>query len=79
MRPGKFASAIAPGYVEGASIVEPQMISFEVAVTTSKEGEGGISVWSVADAKGSLSSEHFNKISFSVPVYFQAMNPLKED
>ena len=70
--------AIAPGHVEGAPIIEPQMINFEVAVTTSAEGGGAISVWSVADAKGQLASEHFNKISFSVPVYFQATNPLKK-
>lgn len=67
--------AIAPGYVEGTSIVEPQMINFEVAVTTSKEAGGGISVWSVGDAKGQLSSEHFNKISFSVPVYIPSVEP----
>jgi hypothetical protein len=71
--------AIAPGIIEGASIVEPQMVNFEVAVTTSKDGGGAISVWSIADATGQLSSEHFNKISFCVPVYFQAKNPLKEE
>ena len=70
--------AIAPGSIEGKSIVQPQMIDFEVAVTTTKEGSGGISVWSVAEAKGTLSSEHINKISFSVPVFFQAENPSKK-
>jgi hypothetical protein len=70
--------AIAPGFIEGKLIVEPQMIDFEVAVTTTKEGGGGISIWSVAEAKGKLSSEHINKISFSVPVFFQAENPSKK-
>ena len=69
--------AIAPGYVEGSAILEPQMIHFEVAVTISTEGGGSISVWSIGDAKGQRSSQNVNKISFSVPVYFQAPNPPK--
>lgn len=67
--------AIAPGYVEGSAILEPQMINFEVAVTISAEGGGSISIWSIVDAKGQRSSQNSNKISFNVPVYFQAPNP----
>ncbi|MCJ9427922.1 trypco2 family protein [Kordiimonas marina] len=65
-------SWIAPGRVEGKKVMSPQMVSFEVAVTVSKEGGGSINIWSVAEAGGKASSEHTNKISFDVPVYFQA-------
>jgi len=71
--------SIAPGRFMGEIIPEPQMVNFEVAVTTSKEGKAGISVWSAANTQGSLSSEHVNKISFSVPIYFQGINDLKEN
>lgn len=36
--------SIAPGRFMNTIIPDPQLISFEVAVTTSKEGGGGISV-----------------------------------
>lgn len=63
---------VAPGRVEGEKVTSPQMVSFEVAVTVNKEGKGGISVWSVIDAKAGGKIEHVNKIAFCVPVYFQA-------
>ena len=63
---------IAPGFVEGEKVSSPQLVSFEVAVTTSKEGGGSIDIWSVAEVGAKGSSEHMNKISFDVPVYFQA-------
>ena len=66
---------IAPGMVEGEPKLMPQMVSFEIVVTVSKEGGGGISVWSFGDIKGSASSESHNKISFEVPVYFQNQTP----
>jgi hypothetical protein len=50
----------------------PQMIAFEILVTTSKEAGGGISVLSYFDAKADAKSENTNRISFAVPVYFQA-------
>ncbi len=69
---------IAPGKVEGEARNEPQLVSFEVAVTVNKEGSGGISVWSVGEMKGAASSQSVNRISFAIPVYFQAQTPLHE-
>ncbi len=63
---------IAPGHVEGKKQISPQLVTFDIAVTVSKEGGGGIQVWSFGDLKASGSSEQINRISFSVPVYFQA-------
>ncbi len=63
---------IAPGHVEGEKVIAPQLVSFEVGVTTNTDGGGEISVWSVGSAKAERSVEHVNKIAFSVPVYFQA-------
>jgi len=63
---------IAPGLVEGKKVTEPQYVSFEIAVTINKEGGGSISVLSVAEAKAEGKFEQINKITFSVPVYFQA-------
>ena len=68
----KFPLWIAPGRVEGGKVTSPQMVKFEVVVTTNKEGGGGISVWSAFEAGATASAEHMNKISFSVPVYLQA-------
>ena len=62
---------IAPGYFNGQKVSEPQMVSFDIAVTVNKEGGGGIQVWSLAEVKASGSSEQSNRISFSVPIYFQ--------
>ena len=63
---------IAPGYVEGAAQTKPQMVSFEIAVTVNKDAGGGINVWSVGEVKAGASTESVNRISFDVPVYFQA-------
>ena len=63
---------IAPGYVNGVRQEDGQTVSFEVAVTVSTEGGGGISVFSVGDLKGSHAHETANKIAFEVPVYFTA-------
>jgi hypothetical protein len=63
---------IAPGFVENQKLTEPQMVKFEVAVTASKEASGGISVWSFGDAKAGINSEQTHRVSFEVPVYFQA-------
>lgn len=70
---------IAPGTVEGEPKLAPQMVKFEVAVTVNKEGSGGISVWSFGELKGGASLESVNRISFDVPVYFQAQTPNHAD
>ncbi|MFQ5563839.1 MAG: hypothetical protein ACE5FO_09765 [Parvularculaceae bacterium] len=63
---------IAPGRVEGEVEKSPSLVNFEVVVTTSAEGSGQINILSLADAGAKSSTQHMNKISFSVPVYFQA-------
>jgi hypothetical protein len=63
---------IAPGFVENQRLTEPQMVKFDVVVTVSKEAGGGVSIWSLGDIKAGANSEQTNKISFEVPVYFQA-------
>jgi hypothetical protein len=63
---------IAPGHVENRKLIEPQFVKFEVIVSVNKEAGGGISVWSFGDVRSGYSSEHSNRISFDVPVYFQA-------
>lgn len=70
---------IAPGQVEGQPQLTPQMVAFEVAVTVSKEGGGGINVWSVGELKGSASSESVNRIAFEIPVFFQSQTPRHEN
>jgi hypothetical protein len=63
---------IAPGFVENQKLTSAQMVKFEVAVTVSKETGGGIKIWTLGDLKAGGSSEQTNRISFEVPVYFQA-------
>ena len=63
---------IAPGRVEGEKVISPQIVSFEVIVTTTHEGGGKIKVWSAAEAGGNIAAENTNKIAFGVPIYFQA-------
>ena len=63
---------IAPGRVEGRKNSTPQLVKFEVSVTTSKEAGGGVSIWSAVEGKAAASSEHANRISFEVPIYLQA-------
>lgn len=48
------------------------MVKFEVVVTTSKEAGGGIRIWTAGEAKGNAATQNTNRISFDVPVYFQA-------
>ena len=69
---------IAPGFVENVKITEPQFVDFEVHVTSSKEGGGGIKLWSFGEAKATTSAETGHKISFKVPVFFQAPTPLSK-
>jgi len=63
---------IAPGYVDGQKVFSEQLINFEIAVTVNKEGGGGIQVWSLGELSAKANSEHINRLSFSVPIYFQA-------
>ena len=63
---------IAPGFVEGERQTGGQVVSFEVAVTVSGEGGGGISVMGIGELKGSASRESANRISFEVPVFLNA-------
>ena len=63
---------VAPGFVENKKRTELQLVKFEVVVTVNQEAGGGIRVWSLGDAKANVSSEKTNRISFDVPVYFQA-------
>ena len=63
---------IAPGNVEAVVQLEPQMINFEIGITVMKEGAGGLKVFSVGELNAGASSETVNRISFAVPVYFQA-------
>jgi len=69
---------IAPGYIENQKVTEPQMVSFEVVVAVSKNAAGGIKVWSIGDVKAQGKVENTNRISFEVPVYFQAPTELNE-
>lgn len=63
---------IAPGYVDGEKVFSPQLINFDIAVTVSKEAGGGIQVWSFGELSAKGNTEHTNRISFAVPIYFQA-------
>ena len=63
---------IAPGYVEGNAVLSPQLVTLDINVTVNKEGGGGIQVWSIGELNAKGSAEHTNRISFAVPIYFQA-------
>lgn len=67
---------IAPGSINGKRLEEAQNVKFEVTVSVSKEGSGGISVLSLGDIKAQGKSEHINKLTFDVPVHFNAPTPL---
>ena len=63
---------VASGTVENETQTEPQFVKFEVVVTVNQAAGGGIQVWSLGNAKANMLSEKTNRISFDVPVYFQA-------
>jgi hypothetical protein len=66
----KSSIPIAPTIINGVNVTPaPQNVSFEIAVTLSKEGGAGIDVLPLG-LKGKISSEHVNRISFQVPLYF---------
>ncbi len=62
---------IAPASVDGISVATAQMVQFEITVVVSKGAEGGIKVFALGSAGASADSEHSNRISFEIPVYFQ--------
>lgn len=63
---------IAPGRFNDKEQNDPSMVAFEIAVTVSKDGGGKIEIFSVVATGGNYSTESFNKVSFSVPVYFNS-------
>lgn len=63
---------IAPGYVNNVRQEIGQTVKFEVAVTVNSEGSGGLSILSLGKLDGSHSRETENRISFEVPVFFNA-------
>ncbi len=66
---------IAPGYINGKRIEEAHNVKFEVSVTVSIEGGGGIKVLSLGELKAGANSENTSKLSFEVPIYFNAPTP----
>ncbi|MDH6269651.1 hypothetical protein M2360_005079 [Rhizobium sp. SG_E_25_P2] len=66
---------IAPGYVNGKRIEQAHDVKFEVSVTVSVEGGGGIKVLSFGELKAGANSENSSKLSFEVPIYFNAPTP----
>ena len=72
----EFGVAVAPGVVNGKPVYEARTVDFEIAITSSSDGSGGVKVVAIADVSGSVKQESMNRISFSVPVYFNQMeNP----
>jgi hypothetical protein len=71
---------IGPAWGDGEANMLAQMVKFEIAVTVNSEGGGGIKVWSIGDLSAKGSSEHSNRLSFEVPVYFTSRErPLSAD
>lgn len=72
-------SCIAPHTIDGKRVGGEQLISFEISVSasdsTTKEGKGEIKVLSLGVDAGAMiakETQHVNKISFQVPVYYSA-------
>ena len=63
---------IAPGRVMGKLQTEPQFVDFDVSITTSSEAGGGLTVFSFGTANGSMTKESAHRISFRVPIHFNA-------
>lgn len=66
------SKGVASGYIDGEKAFKKQLVSFETITTVTHEGGGSIQVLSLADLKAGTNIEKTNKISFSVPVFFQA-------
>ena len=63
---------IAPGYVDGEKVFSEQLVHFEIMTSVTKEGGGSIKVLSLADIEAGGHFENTNKVTFAVPVFFQA-------
>lgn len=68
---------IAPASIEGKPNFEPQLVKFEVEVTTTKDAGGGINVLSLVEMKAGVSGGSAHRISFEVPVHFNSENVFK--
>ncbi len=68
---------IAAGFIEGKALLEPQMVKFEIEVSTSSEGGGGIKVLSFADVSAGHKAQHSHRLTFEVPVHFNSHNVRK--
>lgn len=69
---------IAPGYVNGERQEQGQIVKFEVAVTVNSEGAGGVSILALGKVEGSHARESASRISFDVPVFFNAPTVLNK-
>ncbi|MFC6643674.1 MULTISPECIES: trypco2 family protein [Sulfitobacter] len=65
---------IALGSIGVEPVWKQQTVDFEIAVTTSKEGGGGLKVFSAGELRAGASKEEINRISFSVPVFFNSIS-----
>ena len=64
---------IAPGKVADKDVWGQQLVTFDVAVTTTTEGSGTVGI-KVVNLSGGRTQQAVNRIQFSVPVYFEAIN-----
>jgi hypothetical protein len=79
--------SIAPGSIEGKLKSEPQLVQFDISVSSStaskrstkKQGSATVVTILKAEVSGDTTenskSQETNRIKFSVPVYFQAYLP----
>lgn len=66
---------IAPGSISGKSIEQAHNMKFEASVTVSIEDGGRIKVLSLGELKAGANSENSSRLSFEVPIYFNAPTP----
>lgn len=69
---------VAPGKVADKEVWGQQLVSFDVAVTTTTGIEGGIAI-KIVNATGEKMQEAVNCVQFSVPVYFEAINNIPNE
>lgn len=65
---------IAPSAIEGKPNFTPQLVKFEVEVSTSLEGGGSINVMAVGELGAKKSGQNSHKLTFEVPVHFNSEN-----
>jgi hypothetical protein len=68
-------SWIAPSTLDGERVVSEQQVLFDVAIVSSADGSGDVSVLGFGKLGSGISNEKSNRVSFAVPVYFQASRP----